>query len=303
MQAGVLALLCCAALAASAATTPTPAVSHAQADTAYARKDWPAAARGYKSVTQAEPANARAWFRLGVAYGSQGRWDKAIVAYRTADGFGRIPPAFSRYNLACAFARAGLVDSSVARLQSLVAAGYTQVDQMQNDPDLAAVRADARYAAILERARHNATPCSDRPESRQFDFWIGDWNVTSNVNAGVQVGKSHVELILGQCVIFENWTASPGSGKSFNAWNADLGCWQQNWMDELGDVTNYTDGHFTEGAMRFHARKKTAAGVLQEHKLTFFPLGPDEVRQLGEHSEDGGATFKVDYDLDYRRVR
>ena len=104
-------------------------------------------------------------------------------------------------------------------------------------------------------------------------------------------------------MIYENWTAPPGSGKSFNAWNSDLACWQQNWMDELGDVTNYTDGHFTDGAMRFHTRKKNAAGEWQEHKLTFFPLGPDEVRQLGEHSKDGGATWTVDYDLDYRRAK
>ena len=46
-----------------------------------------------------------------------------------------------------------------------------------------------------------------------------------------------------------------------------------------------------------------AAGRLQKHRLAFFPLGPDQVRQLGEHSDDGGATWVVDYDLDYRRVK
>jgi len=74
-------------------------------------------------------------------------------------------------------------------------------------------------------------------------------------------------------------------------------------MDELGDVTNYSDGRFADGAMRFHGRKKNAAGEWRERRLSFFPLAPDDVRQLGEHTEDGGRTWKVDYDLGYRRAK
>jgi hypothetical protein len=298
-------LACLATLAlvppAGAAAAP-PANPGAAADSAYAHQDWAAAERGYERVVKANPSDWRAWFRLGVASGSQGHWPRAIEAYRIADASGAVPPRFARYNLACAFARSGQPDSALATLQRLVAAGYRQVDPLANDPDLASVRSDPRFAAVLARAKHNVEPCSDTPESRQFDFWIGDWNVTSNLNGGAQAGRSHVELILGQCVIFENWSTPNGSGKSFNAWNADLGCWQQNWMDDTGDVTNYTDGHFTDAAMRFRADKKDGAGKWQKHRLTFFPLGPDEVRQLGEHSDDGGANWVVDYDLDYRRT-
>lgn len=279
------------------------AAEAALADTAFAHQDWAAAARGYEAVVRSEPGNGRAWYRLGVASSSLGRWPRAIEAYRHADASGLIQPAFARYNLACAFARAGMVDSSLAALQSLVATGYRQASQLENDDDLAAVRADARFAPLLARARRNAEPCAERPESRQFDFWIGEWNVTSNRNAGAPAGSSRVEAILGKCVIFENWTSrGGGSGKSFNAWNPDLGCWQQNWMDDSGNVTNYGDGRLVDGAMRFVAEKKDAAGRRQVHRLTFFPLGPDQVRQLGEHSDDG-ATWQVDYDFDYRRVK
>jgi len=294
------ALLLLAAFAPTASAAPTPA---ALADTAFARQDWAAAARGYEAVVRSQPGDGRAWYRLGLASSSLGRWPRAIEAYRRADASGAIPPAFARYNLACAFARAGQPDSALARLESLVATGFRQVAQLETDEDLASVRADARFATVLERAKRNAEPCAYRPESRQFDFWIGEWDVTSNLNAGASAGRSRVERIIGQCVIFENWTGRLGSGKSFNAWNPDLGCWQQNWMDDSGNVTNYTDGRLVDGAMRFLAEKKDAAGNWRKHRLTFFPLGPDRVRQLGEHSEDGGATWKVDYDLDYRRVK
>lgn len=298
-----LVIAACSGLVPSASRVlaATPAESAALADSAYARRDWAAAARGYEAIVKREPENARAWFRLGVASASLERWPRAIEAYRHADASGVIPPAFARYNLACAFARAGQIDSSLARLESLMATGYRQVATLEGDQDLAAVRADPRFAAVLAQARRNAEPCAERPESRQFDFWIGEWNVTSNLNGGAQAGTSRVELILGKCVIFENWTGSFGSGKSLNAWNAGLGCWQQSWMSDSGDVTQYTEGRLVDGAMRFLADKKAANGQWKKHRLTFYPLAPDRVRQLGEHSDDGGATWAVDYDFDYRR--
>ena len=49
--------------------------------------------------------------------------------------------------------------------------------------------------------------------------------------------------------------------------------------------------------MRFVAHRD---GV--ERRLTFFDQGPDALRQLSEQSEDGGATWSVEYDLRYRRL-
>ena len=279
------------------------AAASAPADSAYAHHDWPHAAAGYETLVKATPGIPRFWYRLGFARQSLGRFGGAVDAYRHAEALGA-PPQIVRYNMACALARAGQVDSALAVLQRLMDSGYAQMQPLQADADLAAVRADARFAAILARARHNAEPCSDRAESRQFDFWIGDWDVTLNVPGGAPAGDSHVELILNRCVLFENWTGrSGGSGKSFNAYNADLGCWQQNWLDDRGDVTNYTEGRFAEGRLEFHADKKDPAGQWQKHRLTFFRLDGDHVRQLGEHSIDGGGTWSADYDLLYSRKR
>ena len=65
-------------------------------------------------------------------------------------------------------------------------------------------------------------PCQC-PEQRQFDFWVGDGELTGP--AGTQVvGHSHIEAILGGCVIAEHWSSGSGGasdGKSFNIFNAD----------------------------------------------------------------------------------
>ena len=51
---------------------------------------------------------------------------------------------------------------------------------------------------------------------------------------GVTVGSSSIQLILGSCVIFENWKTPVSSGKSFNIFNAADGKWHQTWVDDNG---------------------------------------------------------------------
>jgi hypothetical protein len=295
-----LALLLLLALAAPAGAAPMTA---AVADTLYAHQDWKGAARAYEALAKQEPNKARWQYRLGVSYGGLQQWPRAIAAYRKAEALGT-PPMFARYNRACAFARNGQPDSALATLTSLVATGYSQPEAIANDADFASVKDDPRFAAAVEQAKKNQTPCAYAPESRQFDFWVGDWEVHDNTQNQVVVGASHVERILGDCVIFENWTGLfGGSGKSFNAWNPDLGCWQQNWMDDKGTVTNFTDGHREGNALVYMVEKKDSNGVLVKNRLSFFDLGPDQVRQFSEQSRDGGATWTVVYDFNYLRKK
>ena len=288
---------------AGAAPGPAPAPALAAADTAFAHGDWPRAAAGYETIVAGEPANARAWSRLASAYYSMGRFGRSAVAWKSAAALG-LPAPIALYNAACAHSRAGEADSALAVLGRLMDAGYRQPQQLLDDGDFAAIRGDARFTAAVERARRNQAPCAYQAESRQFDFWIGDWDVTDNLHGHGPAGTSHVEAILGQCVIFENWSGRlGGNGKSFNAWNPDKQCWQQNWMDDAGHVTNYGDGHRSGGQLQFIAEPRPGQPAGLTNRLTFFSLGPDHVRQLFDHSNDGGRTWVADVDLDYVRHR
>ena len=81
----------------------------------------------------------------------------------------------------------------------------------------------------------------------------------------------------------------------------DLACWQQNWMDDKGGVTNFTDGHWDGTKLVFLADKKDSNGKPVKNRLSFFALGPDQVRQFSEQSRDGGTTWTVVYDFNYLR--
>ncbi len=207
----------------------------------------------------------------------------ALAAAEPTDPIGR-------YNLACKYALAGQIDRSFEWLDKAIAVGFGSVEAMEKDPDLAKLRGDARWPGAVARVRAVANPCKTRPEARQLDFWVGEWEVRDPRSR--VVGHSSIQLILNDCVVLENWAgAFGGTGKSFNFWDQPHRRWQQTWVDDRGHVTEYT-GQLVGGSMRYAAEGK---------RLTFSPLPGGRVRQLGESSGDGGKTWSVDYDLTYSR--
>jgi hypothetical protein len=147
--------------------------------------------------------------------------------------------------------------------------------------------------------------CDYKPENRQFDFWVGDWDV-SNTRVGSAAGISHVERAIGDCVIWENWNSLGNtgySGKSYNIYNADFKRWEQFWVDNLGGVIHFY-GQRKDGVMHFYTEDlpQSDGSKLKRH-LRFFSLAPDRVRQFSQGSADGGATWSVEYDLTYNRKK
>lgn len=284
-----------------------PAVPHAaspaaqRADSLYQAQDWRAAAAAYEKLVATAPGDATAWFRLATSLYSLGEHARAAAAFGRAARAG-IPPQVARYNQACSQALAGDRDGAFATLDTLLEAGFGNVAGLETDTDFSTLRSDARFAGVLERARRNATPCRFAPESRQFDFWIGEWDVSDRLNPGRRVGTSSVQLILGDCVVFENWVSVlGGTGKSFNVYKKDTGRWQQSWVDDKGGVIDFFDGRLENGAMQFQAVTRGRDGKERRRRLTFYDLGRDRVRQFSEASTDGGATWQVEYDFLYER--
>lgn len=147
--------------------------------------------------------------------------------------------------------------------------------------------------------------CTD-PKARAFDFWIGEWEVFAK--NGKKAGDSKVSIILDSCVVLEEWTSANAQqgviykGKSFNTFNSASLQWQQTWVDNTGNTTEYLRGEAGKDQIRFFADKVPGAnGKTFMRRLTFFKLSNTNVRQLGERSDDEGKTWSTEYDLDYRR--
>ena len=151
-------------------------------------------------------------------------------------------------------------------------------------------------------AAQDSRPCASLPEARQFDFWVGRWEVRDT--SGRIAGTNEIQLILGDCVLLENWTGARGvTGKSLNTFNKSKRKWQQTWVDDHGEVIEFVDGEYKDGAMRFRSESREPDGKLSLRRLSFHNLGKDKVRQLCVQSLDGGHTWTPEYDLTYSRIR
>ena len=271
----------------------------ARAEALLAAKDYAGAATAFEALTRAHPKQPRYWTRLGTSLQLAGRHDDAITAYRRAIGVGTAPVAM--YNLATVFAVRREKDSAFHWLDRTVAAGFTNAAAMKDDPDLAALKDDGRFSALIERMTAGVRPCLTRKESRLFDFWVGEWDVRTP--QGQSAGTSSVQLLLEGCALYENWTDTQGSsGKSLNSYNPATKQWQQYWTSQNGTVTEYRESEWVGQSLRFKATQTTAQGPALL-RMTFTPVNPDLVRQFGETSSDGGKSWTISFDLYYHRKK
>jgi len=223
-------------------------------------------------------------FQNGAKAYAAGHVEEAIADWEQALAAG-FRPALTSYNLACGHARLGHKDAAFAMLDKIASMGAPLFAQMRNDADLASLHDDPRWPKVLAAVEAAQFPCKRDPKSRELDFWIGDWDVVDA--RGGKLGESHVELILADCVVYENWTSSFGSsGKSFNLWDAGRGRWRQTWVDDSGGLHEYA-GTFTGGAMRYEGETVDRQGKVQKLRMSFTPQKDGRVRQLLETSTDG----------------
>lgn len=133
---------------------------------------------------------------------------------------------------------------------------------------------------------------------RQFDFWIGEWDVT---DSGQVIASSVEQFLEDSSIIMENYSQKDGySGKSINFYDRYLKKWRQVWVDRIGNVSEFT-GEYRDGAMVFEGESHRANGKKVLRKLIFYNLGPDKVRQYSEMSLDNGKNWQIAYDFIYVR--
>jgi hypothetical protein len=144
-------------------------------------------------------------------------------------------------------------------------------------------------------------------EHRQFDFWIGDWDVYAG---GQLAGHNTITREHGGCVIAEHWVGAKGlTGASFNVYDAATQRWHQTWVDSSGALL-LLNGRFADGAMRLASDagpEPPAADSASESqsrtldRITWTPNADGTVRQLWEQSTDGGRSWTIAFDGLYRR--
>jgi len=137
-------------------------------------------------------------------------------------------------------------------------------------------------------------------ELRQFDFWLGDWQVTDT--AGTILGMNVITRVANGCGVLEHWTSESNGneGMSLNWYDRRTGKWTQVWV---GSGLNLTlTGSFEGGRMVLAGERNTEEGIVVD-RITWVPLEDGRVRQLWDISKDGGVTWETAFDGTYTRVK
>lgn|SRR5882724_310085 len=275
----------------------------ADANASYEAKDWPRAEQLYQRITGAEPTNGRAWYRLGISQRELGQNEQAVQAFDKALENGA-PPFLTEYQMALSYASLSNKEKAFDYLQRAAQHGFSDPDQLNSSSELAASRGDPRFATVVKAVQRNQKPCTYTPENRQFDFWVGEWNVVAT-EGGQPVGTSRIERILNDCVVLENWSSAghPYQGKSYNTYNTRLKRWEQFWVDNSQGMVHFY-GELKGAVMDYYTDEVPQSnGTKLKRHLEFIPMGPDKVRQVSHGSTDGGKTWQPEYDFTYNRSK
>lgn len=136
---------------------------------------------------------------------------------------------------------------------------------------------------------------------RNFDFWVGDWDVYDP--KGKLVGSSQISRILGDCVIAEQWRGGGGvEGRSHNMYDASHGRWTQFWVDNGGNTLLLHGGLKGSAMVLVGEQPDPKTGKVSTQRITWWPLANHIVRQLWESSSDAGKTWIVAFDGRYQKA-
>jgi len=160
-------------------------------------------------------------------------------------------------------------------------------------------------AATVSTAPSHATgpkspPTCNLPEYRQLDFWVGDWDVFDMPATGAPAAAhATITSLLDKCVVHELYEGTNGAhGESFSIYDRTRGVWHQTWVTNRGALL-IIEGTLQKGRVVLSGQQLTDDHKRHDVRATWWPE-KDTVRELGESSDDGGKTWKTDFDLVFK---
>jgi len=302
----ILRLLRAESVSAQGAAKGPPADQLQRAAAVFNAGQWADANAQYAAIAKKFPDNALAVFRTGVTLTELGRPSEALPQLRRGEKLGA-PTGNAAFRLAQAFAELKMGDSAIAELRRAAANGmYLPQSALEQDAHLAKLSGHKDWHAVLDEYDAIAHPCLHDPRFREFDFWVGDWDVTPNGGPPPpKPARNRITLEESGCVVQEHWEGMGGStGQSFNIFDRSTGQWRQTWVDNTGGQHDYA-GSLVNGNMVLEGTTPNPNGGLGRvpTRLTLFHVSKDTVRQFSQSTADSGKTWTVNYDLIYvRRV-
>jgi tetratricopeptide (TPR) repeat protein len=272
-----------------------------KADSLFQSGEWKYAKTLYELEATKSPLTASGWSRLGFSNYQLGLYEEAMPAFREVIKLNPAPPfkglTYSR--MAKIFALRNDRQNTLVSLDSALNNGYANFAELDTLRDFSNFQTDTAFLSRKQKAYAVTYPCMVDPHLREFDFWVGEWDVFVR-GTNTRAGSSKVQVISNGCALLENWEAPPGNGKSINYIDPTNHKWKQAWAGSNTNGTQeFVNGEYKDGAMRFSFESINPQGQKIMGRFIFYNEKPGQVRQFNEISSDGGKTWVTSYDFTY----
>jgi len=151
-------------------------------------------------------------------------------------------------------------------------------------------------------------------ESRQFDFWIGEWDVL-NRNRPAEEGRwydtgtatARVYPVVAGCGLVEHWRGNAYGdflvGFSLRAFNPQVGQWDLAllWPNSGEPRFGELGGGFRHGRGEFYSQGLTAEGDTTITRFTFSDITPNAIRWQDGFSTDAGMLWNSGWIMEFTR--
>jgi hypothetical protein len=145
-------------------------------------------------------------------------------------------------------------------------------------------------------------PACEAPEHRQFDFWLGEWEVTGGQKLDQIVGRNSITKVASGCALREHWINVGGrDGHSLNVYDRDSKRWTQFWIGSDGVIIRLEGGLREDGAMAMDGVLPNGKGGVQKQRIAWTAKPDGSVVQKWETSDDDGASWQISFVGIYRR--
>ncbi|MEJ2218587.1 MAG: hypothetical protein P8099_18510 [Gemmatimonadota bacterium] len=159
---------------------------------------------------------------------------------------------------------------------------------------------------------HAQTPCGG--PHRQFDFWLGDWNVRNHnllPNRTPQnfdgSATDRVYAVVDGCAVVENWQGEAFGrfirGFSVRAYDPAAHTWTVALLWPMQGSLRWGEFHggFSAGRGDFLSRRVNVNGDTTIVRLSFLNIGTDSLQWQNGTSTDGGRTWTSSWRMDFHK--
>lgn len=287
-------------------------VTKQQANELYQQQNWSETIKAYQQLVEKQPDDEQAWYRMADAHIKLKQPQAALLALEKLSNSQQVPVSQVWYQKAMAHKLAGTEKAMWYSLEQAASAGFRNINEIQNNPLWADLLNHNRMKSIKQTIDKTINPCLYGHQYRDFDFWLGRWEVYGNDNkTGPMYGHNTITQTEQGCLIMEQWQGVTGTtGTSMNYYDGIQQKWVQHWVSGGGTVIDYSGGliHINDDtqAMRLVGKIYYAATQqspqIRDFRGTWTPLKNGAVRQFFEESVDGGNTWYTWFDGYYFKV-